>query len=267
MSLWNGQALAGAATPNLGFTLSTASLIPAFLEQALGSDLFIHAHDTQITPLDDVKEWMRGNPWRSGQLFEEVNTLLLGEEANARKVAEKAGVKFDAVGFELEQMEHDSTYESFDPHWSSRIFALVIEEAEELQAWSRREHGLDFALAASFQLGDLRKHPRFNFQQLAAALAQYGGATPLVEAVMKGRYAKLELSGSFQLDFSEPGKEPPYERRNGVGFVRVPIADPRACDGVQAHLALAYSLEAEGLFLLHFDALRQDLTLKNVIED
>lgn len=262
MSVWNGQDLAK-ETPSLGFTLSTASLIPAFIEQALGRDLFVHANDTQITPLDDVKDWMRENPFRAGQLFEDVHAVLLGEELKARKLAEKAGVKFDPVGFELEQMEHDASFESFDPLWTRQIFALAIEESEEIQAWSRREHGVDFALAASFQLPDPRKHPRFNWEAQAGALATHGAAKPLIEQVLKGRQAKAEMAGSFQLDFTDPGKAPSYERRNNVGFVRVPIADPRAGDGVIAHLALAYSLEAEGLFLQAFDALRQDLALKN----
>ncbi len=266
MTLWNGQDLAK-ETPSLGFTLSSASLIPAFLEQALGRDLFAHVHDTQITPLDDLKDWMRGNPWRAGELYEQVQDLLLGDEQKARKLAEKAGVKFDPVGFELEQMDNDASFESFDPHWTKRIFELVIEEADEIQAWSRREHGVDFALAASFQLPDPRKHPRFSYETLAAKLAEHGAAKPLVEAVMKGKPAKAELGGSFQLDFSDPGKQPSYARRNGVGFVRIPLADPRAGDGVQAHLALAYSLEAEGYFLHSFDALRQDLALKNAEED
>jgi hypothetical protein len=267
MNRWNGQELTNDSAPSLGFTLSTAILIPAFVEQMLSLNLFAHADDTQITPLDDLKEWMRADPWRTGQLFEDVNGLLLGEELKARKAAEKAGVPFDPVGFELEQMEADETFESFNPLWAGRIFGLAIEDAEEIQAWSRREHGLDFALAASFQLGDLRKHPRFSFEQEAAALAAYGAATPLVESVRKGRPVRAELSGSIQLDFSDPGKAPPYERRNGVGFVRIPLADPRAGDGVHAHLALAYSLEAEGLFLLHFDALRQDLALKNAVAE
>lgn len=266
MALWNGQDLNKQA-PGLGFTLSTATLIPAFIEQALSRDLFAHVQDTQITPLDDVKDWMRGNPWRAGELYEQVQGLLLGDEQKARKVAEKAGVKFDPVGFELEQMESDSTFESFDAHWTKRIFELVLEEADEIQAWSRREHGVDFALAASFQLPDPRKHPRFNFEMLAAKLAEFGAAKPLVEAVLKGKAAKAEMSGSIQLDLSDPGREPSYARRNNVGFVRIPIADPRAGDGVQAHLALAYSLEAEGYFLQTFDALRQDLALKNAEED
>jgi hypothetical protein len=266
MTLWNGQELTK-DTPSLGFTLSSASLIPSFIEQALGRDLFAHTHDTQITPLDDVKNWMRANPYRTGQLFEEVHGLLLGEELKVRKVAEKAGTQFDHVGYELDQMDEDSTFESFDPAWTARIFSLVLEEAEDIQAWSQREHGVDFALAASFQLGDLRKHPRFNFEALAAALSTYGAAKPLVEAVMKGKPVKAELSGSFQLDFTAPGNTPHYARRNNVGFVRVPLADLRAGDGVHAHLALAYSLEMEGLFLQTFDALRQDLALKNAEED
>jgi hypothetical protein len=266
LALWNGQDLSK-DTPSLGFTLSTAMLIPGFIEQSLDRDLFAHVKDTQITPLDDMKDWMRGNPYRSGGLFDEVFGLLLSEELKLKNHVEKTGQKFDPLDYELEQMDSDSTYESFDPHWTGRIFALAIEEAEELQAWSRKEHDVDFALSASFQLPDLRKHPRMNWEACAAALAAYGAPKATVEAVLKGRQPKLELSGSFLLDFTDPGKTPSFSRRNNVAFVRVPLADPRAGDGVHAHLSLAYSVEAEGLFLATFDALRQDLTLKNAEED
>jgi hypothetical protein len=263
MPLWNGQDLEK-STPSLGFTLSSAALIPAFIQQSLEGGLFGHIHDTQVTPLDDVKDWMRSDPWRTGRAFEELSELLLGEERKARREAGRAGVDFDPVGYELEQMAEDDSFEHFDPEWTRRIFDLVIEESEAIQAWSRREHGCDLALAASFFLAEPRKHPRFSNAQLAAAYAAYGGRPEIVEALAAGRAHKLELSGAFQLDFTDPGRAPAYARKNGVGFVRVPIEDPRAGDGVQAHLALAYPLESEGLFLLTFDALRQDLALKNV---
>lgn len=264
--LWNGQDL-GAGPPSLGFALDSAALIPAFIEQALGTGLFAQVHDTQVTPLDDLKDWMRSDPYREGRAFDEAYGALLGEQDKARRAAEKAGLKFDPVGYELDQMDGDSSYESFDPAWTARLFGLALDEAEEIQAWSRREHGCDFALAASFQLPDPRKHPRFDWEAQAAALARYGAAPALVEAVLKGRASKAELSGAFQVDFSAPGKEPGYARRNNVGFVRVPLQDPRAGDGVHAHLALAYPLESEGLFLLTFDALRRDLALKRGDED
>lgn len=261
MSLWNGQDLSK-TVPTLGFTLSSAHLIPGFVEQALSTDLFARTQDTQLTPLDDVKNWMRSDPWRAGELFEQVGGLLLAEERKARALAEKAGVQFDLVGFELEQMESDQSYESFDPAWAATVLKLVIEEADALQAWCKRESGMDFALAASFILPDPRKHPRFSPEAIARALSEHGASAAALTALGSGRKTPLELSGAFQVDLAASGGGPEFSRKNGVGFVRVPCADARAEDETVAHLSLAYPLEAEGYFLMTFDALRQELTLK-----
>jgi hypothetical protein len=261
MSVWNGQDLAR-GVPTLGFTLSTALLAPGFVEQALGTEgLFAHVDDTQLTPLDDVKEWLRADPWRGGELFEQVSEALLGSERAARREAEKAGVEFDLVGFELDQMEGDESYESFDPAWSATILRLVIEEADAVQSWSRRAHEADFALAVSFQLPDPRKHRIFSRESIAAALSSHSGPA-LAANLAAGRGVHLELGGAFQLDLSGPGGGPALARGNGVGFVRIPCADPRTGDETVAHLSLAYPLESEGYFLMTFDALRQALALK-----
>jgi hypothetical protein len=262
MSSWNGQDL-GQVTPNLGFTLSSAQLIPSFIEQALALDLFARVQDTQITPLDDLKNWLRQDPYRTGELVGQVHELLLGEEDKARAVAEKAGVQFDVVGYELEEMESDPTYEAFNAEWTGIILKLLIEEADSLQAWSKRENGMDLAMAVSFQLPDPRKHPRFSPEQIAQALAAHGAKPEALAAISKGRKAPVELSGAFQIDLSASGEGPRYERKNGVGFVKVPCADMRAGDECVAHLSMAYPLEAEGYFLLTFDELRKTLTLKN----
>jgi hypothetical protein len=247
--------------PSLDFTLSTALLIPDFVEQALALDLFVHADDTQLTPLDDLKEWMRSDPWREGDLFERCGEVLLSEERAARKAAEKAGLEFDLVAFELAHMEADPGYETFDPPWTASLLRLALEEADAVQAWSRRVHGVDFALAASFQLPDPRQHRRFSREAIAAALLERGMAAPAA-SLAAGRAAHLELSGAFQLDLSAPGGGPSLRRGNGVGFLRVPCADPRAGDATVAHLSLAYPLESEGYFLMTFDALRRDLALQ-----
>lgn len=247
--------------PSLDFTLSTALLIPDFVEQALGLDLFVHADDTQVTPLDDLKEWMRSDPWRTGDLFERCGDLLLGEERAARKAAEKAGMEFDLVAFELAQMEGDAGYESFDPAWSASLLRLALEEADAVQAWSRKAHGVDFALAVSFQLPDPRQHRRFSRESIASALLAQGMKGPAA-ALAAGRAARLELGGAFQVDLSAPGGGPSLQRSNGVGFIRVPCADPRAGDDTVAHLSLAYPLESEGYFQMTFEALRLALALK-----
>ncbi len=170
MALWNGQELSK-DTPSLGFTLASALLIPSFVRQALETAYVYDTANTQVTPLDDIKQWMREDPWRAGELFGELSDVLLGEEKKARKVAEKAGVEFDVVGFELEQMSTDDTYESLTPEWAARCYELAIDEADAFNAWSRRANVVDLALAVSFQLPDPGKHSLFSREQIAAALA------------------------------------------------------------------------------------------------
>lgn len=261
MPSWNGQSLDGPA-PSLGFTLASAHLIPGFVEQALASGLFANIQDSQVTPLDDIKDWIRSDPYREGDLFGQVGDALLGAERTARKAAEKAGLEFDAVGFELRQMAEDATYESFSAEWAALILKLALEEADEVQGWSHREHGLDLALAVSFVLPDPRKHAQLSREAIAAALLTHGNVVA-AKALHDGRTPKIELSGAFQLDLGPRGSAgPTLGRVNKVGFVRVPIADPRAGDETVAWFSLAYPLESEGYFLLTFDALRQALALK-----
>ena len=268
MTTWNGKNLL-TETPDLGFTIASAQLIPAFVRQALETDLFHDTINTQVTPLDDIKQWMREDPWRAGELFGELSDVLLGDEKKARKVAEKAGVEFDVVGFELEQMTNDDTYESLTPEWAARCYELAIDEADAFNAWSQRTNRVDIALAISFQLPDPGKHKQLSREQIAAALATYGAEKKAVEAVMNNRRSGLELSGAFQLDFSARigGKLPVFSRHNNVGFVQVPLGDPRAGDETLAYLSLAYPLESEGYFLLTFDSLRESLTLKKTAEN
>jgi len=268
VSSWNGQDLSK-ETPSLGFTLASAHLIPGFVRQALEGGLFTDTINTQVTPLDDLKQWMRDDPWREGELFGQLGDVLLGDEKKARKVAEKAGVEFDVVGFELEQMTADDTYESLTPEWAARCFELVIEDADAINAWSRRTHNVDLALAISFQLPEPNRNPKLSRENIGAALATHGASKKAVDAVMANKKSGLEFSGAFQLDLcaKEGGKAPSFRRVNNVGFVTVPITDSRAGDETLAYLSLAYPLEAEGYFLLTFDALRQSLTLKDAGEE
>ncbi len=263
MPSWNDQDIQK-VTPSFGFTIDSAMLIPAFVRQALDSGYFHDTVNTQVTPLDDIKQWMREDPWRAGDLFEQLSDVLLGDEKKARKVAEKAGVEFDVVGFELEQMNSDDSYEALTPEWAARCLELAIEESDAIQAWSRRTNGVDLALAVSFQLPDPGRHKLLSREQIAAALATYGADLKAVEAITKNKKSGLEFSGAFQLDFTAKvgGKTPSFSRVNNVGFVTIPLADQRAGDETLAYLSMAYPLEAEGYFLLTFDALRQSLTLK-----
>lgn len=263
MASWNDQDLLK-ATPSFGFTIDSALLIPSFIRRALDTDYFYDKANTQVTPLDDIKQWMREDPWRAGDLFEQLSDVLLGDEKKARKVAEKAGVEFDVVGFELEQMNSDDSYESLTPEWAARCIELAVDEADAINAWSNRANGVDLALAVSFQLPDPGRHTLLSREEIAASLEKYGAKPKAVEAVLKNKKSGLELSGAFQLDFAAKtgGKTPSFSRVNNVGFVTVPLTDQRAGDETLAYLSMAYPLESEGYFLLTFDGLRQSLVPK-----
>ncbi len=232
MKTWNQQPLDGVLTPHLGFTLPSAGLIPAFIKQALESGLFSETEHTQLFPLDDVKDWLRQDPHRPGASVKRAREALLSLEKEAEKKSRAAGQVFDLVNFELEQMRLDESWETFDPTWCAEIFDLIMDEADELQAWARTANSTDLSLAASFSLPYLAKD------------------------------RKAERHGSFQVDLTARGQRPVYARGPGAAFVRVLCEDQRVGDSTDAHLALAYPLVAEDRFLATFDSLRQTLTLK-----
>ena len=53
---------------------------------------------------------------------------------------------------ELNQRDADPSFECFDPAWAARILKQVLEEADEINAFNRKVHGVNLALAVSFQL-------------------------------------------------------------------------------------------------------------------
>jgi len=235
-----------------GLSLPAAAFIPEFLRQAYASGLFHGVQQTHLTPLDDLKNWMRSDPWRAGELFGQVGEVLLGEERKAQKKAEKAGLAFDLTAFEIMQMEGDETYETFTPEWTAEIFKLALDEGDALLEWSLRELKCPFALAASFSLPDPKRHPRFKAAELSGTIA----------AQKAGKISGMDMQGAFQLDLCSPGVVPRFDTGQGVAFVRVELADPRAGDTSQAWLSLAYSLVNEAYFKMTFEALRQSLALK-----
>ncbi len=237
------------AGPRLG--LLSALLVPDFVEQALGTGLFAGVDDTRLAPLDDLKDWMRSEGLREGEAFGRAADLLLAREREARRAAEREGRAFDLVEYELSLLDGDGDYESFGPREVGDLLRLVVEEADAIQAFSRRAYGADFSLSVGLRLPDPRRNPRLDASAVARALA--GGGAP------KGR--RLELDGAIQVDLSAPGAPPVLEERNGVAFLPVACDDPRVGDGTLAHLSLAFPVEARGYFLLTFEALARDLSL------
>ncbi len=249
--IWNGNDLT-LRIPELGMRVDSAALIPEFAAQMLDSGLFSDTGATLIAPLDDLKQWLRAQDGGGeGTQVQELWDLLLGQEFKDRAKAKKEGVSFDLVEYELTQMSSDASYEHFDAAWVRKILALVVSEADPLQAFSKLEFVQDFSLSVSFMLPDPRKHPLFKLAEIEESLKRFGG-----------RDLRAERSGALLLELGPRGFSPERKAAAGTGFVKVALADPRAGDETDASLSLAYPLELEGYFLMTFDALRRRLTLK-----
>jgi hypothetical protein len=259
--VWNGKDLAK-ETPELGLRLNFASLIPEFADQLLTSGLVADHERLLLTPLDDLKAWLRTqNPGEAGLKFE-IRELLLGQEEKDMAAAAAKGERFDLVDYELTQMQADESYEQFNAEWARNILALVVEEADSLQAWCKEELGADFSMALSFTLPDPRKNALLEPKAIEASLRKFGADDKLIARAFQAAGKKPEYTGMLLLELAERGKARPPRPAGDTYFVSVGLADPRAGDLSDASLSLAYPKELEGYFLLTFDALRQQLTLK-----
>lgn len=259
--IWNGHDLSK-STPELGLRLELATLIPDFVSQFLESGLCTETESLLLTPLDDLKNWLRASTGGE-ELQRQVHEALLGQEDKDRAKAAAAGKKFDLVDYELELMSTDESYERFNPGWARSIMALVIEEADSLQAFAKAELEQNFFMGVSFMLPDPRKNPLLSPADIEAALRKFGADDKLIARSLKGQGKKPEYSGAIQLELSPRGQAASLPRAKETGFVRVAIGDARAGDSCDATLCLAYPLELEGYFLLSFDAARGRLTLKD----
>ncbi len=259
--IWNGHDISKEA-PELGLRIDFASLIPDFASQFLESGLCAETERTLLTPLDDLKAWLRQS--KGGEeLQKQVHEALLGQEDKDRAKAIAAGKKFDLVDYELEMMSGDESYEQFNPGWVRSILALVIEEADALQAFAKAEIKSDFSIAASFILPDPRKNPLLSPADIEASLRKFGADDKLIARCFKAQGKRPEYSGAILLELGPRGVAPALPQAKDTGFVRVGLVDARAGDECDAALRLAYPLELEGYFLLSFDAARSRLTLKD----
>jgi len=259
--IWNGKNLDD-EVPELGLRLDFASLIPDFASQLLESGLVTDTEHLLLTPLDDLKAWLRTqNPGEAG-LLHEVRELLLGQELVDRAKAEKEGAHFDLVDYELGMMQADETYEQFNPEWAKNILGLVVEEADSLQAWSQAELKTNFSMALSFTLPDARKNPLLGVEAIEASMRKFGAGETMIGRMLKNAGKKPEYSGMLLIELAGRGMARPPRPAGSTYFVTVGLADARVGDSSDAVLSLAYPKELEGYFLLSFDALRQQLTLK-----
>lgn len=260
--IWNGKDL-DKEVPELGLRLNFASLIPDFADQLLESGLVADTGHLLLTPLDDLKAWLRlQNPGETG-LLHEIRKLLLDQELIDRAKAEKEGVRFDLVDYELGMMQADETYEQFNPEWAKNILGLVVEEADSLQAWAKEELGTNFSMSMSFTLPDPRKNPKLEAAAIEASMRKFGASEAMIGRMLKNTGKKPEYSGMLLVELADRGQARPPRPAGSTYFVTVGLADRRTGDGTDAVLSLAYPKDLEGYFLLTFDALRQQLTLKD----
>jgi hypothetical protein len=264
--IWNGKNL-DFETPELGLKLEFASLIPEFASQLYLSGLCTDTDKILVTPLDDLKSWLREHPSNSPGIVQEVASLLLGQEEKDRQAAAKSGQKFDLVDYELGQMQADASYELFNPEWLRDMLSLAVEEADALQGWAVAELKSNFSINASFSLPDPRKHPLFKSDEIEASLKAFGAGPELLDRVLRGKGRHPEYSGMLMMELCARDRTLSLKGTAETAFVRVGLADTRAGDLCDAMLHLAYPRELEGYFLMSFDRLRQQITLKKDVED
>jgi hypothetical protein len=262
--IWNGKNL-DLETPELGLRLDFASLVPEFVSQVLSSGLCADTEHLIFTPLDDLKAWLRTQTPGEAGLKYEVRELLLAQEAKDRAQATAEGRRFDLVEYELGLMQEDETYEQFNARWARDIFSLMIEESDALQTWSKAEIGSNFSLSMSFNLPDPRKHAILLEDEIETSLRLFGANDKLVGRTLKGLGKQPEYTGMLLLELADRGKATPPKSIQGTAFVSVGLNDCRVGDFSDASLSLGYPRELEGYFLLTFDTLRKQLTLKDEI--
>ncbi len=232
----------------LDLTLPMAGLIPDCVGQALELDLFDLGPGSLLSPLDALKAWLRGAPLGDPDgLRARVAEWTLGGEARARREAEAAGLRFDPLEYELRALQDDPEFDRFDPFRCAGILGLVIDEADELSEYSRREFGCEFGVDVSLRLPDPRRHPRFS----AAAIAAAWGAPPRT---------RPSLEGAFQVDLYPLGGRPSAPPEGPI-FVEIPCQDARVGDATCARLGVVFPRESEGYFALSLRAMTAALSL------
>lgn len=245
--------------PAFGVRLMSALQVPEFVSQFLQSG---YVQDGQggfelfpLSPLDDLKAWLRALPAGPSGELEELSDLLLGLETEARKQAEIDGEVFDLEEFELEQLDGDDTWETFEPEILRRVLELVLDQSDDLAPQIERESGYPFFLSVGFNLPRPEKHPYLKAGEIQKAMEKFS----------PGKAVSLDsqaVQGALNLDFytAEPHR---LARDAENGVVRLDLEDPRSGDKVKVQASLAYPLKAEGYFLDTFDAISKRMRLKD----
>jgi hypothetical protein len=219
-----------------GLALPSALLAPQFVRQAAEAKAFAPQAELPLTPLEDLKEWLRQEreAGRAGQ-HEELLGLLLADEDEARRQALESGELFDQLAHEMEALEADDSYGCFDPDGLARVLELVLDRGDELAAWAEMELSGPLSLSVG-----LRLLPPAGARRLAPQL----------------------LEASLNLDLHLPGKAPSLEPSMESGVLRVPLQDARVGDCCRLSLYFTYPLALQEHFMQAADALAKSMSLK-----
>jgi len=221
-----------------GLTLPSALLAPQFVRQAAASSAFARQAELPLTPLEDLKEWLRQErqAGRGGE-HEELSGLLLADEDSARSLALESGELFDQLEYEMEALEADDSYGCFDADGLARVLELVLDRGDELAAWAELELAGPLSLAVGLKLPPL---PSGEGRRLAPQL----------------------LEASLNLDLHLPGSALAPEAGLESGVLRVPLQDARVGDRCSLDLYFVYPLALQGHFLRAAQALAASMSLK-----
>jgi hypothetical protein len=204
--------------------------------------------------LDDLKGCLRSLPSHASEGLESLREILLGLETEARKQTSLDGESFDLVAWELDQMDNDDTWETFEPEIARKILQVVLDEADDIAPQVERENGYPFFLSLGFHLPRPDKHPYMKEAEISGDLQTFSNG-------QKMAVDSQSLQGALNLDFYT-GEAPDLIRSAETGIVRVATEDPRAGDKVKLQMSLVYPLKAEGYFLATFDAVSKAMRLK-----
>jgi hypothetical protein len=220
----------------LGLSLPSALLVPQFVRQLALARAFVPQAELPLTPLEDLKEWLREERQAGhGGQHEELLGLLLGDEDAARSAAQGSGELFDQLEYEMQALEMDDSYGCFTPDALARVLELTLDQGDELAAWAERELGGPLNLAVGLRL-----------------------PPPAGPA----RLLPSQLEASLNLDLHLPDAAPSLEASADSGMLRVPLQDARVGDGSNLTLSFSYPLAVEAHFLRVAQALVKELNLK-----
>jgi hypothetical protein len=221
-----------------GLALPSALLAPQFVRQAAESRAFARQAELPLTPLEDLKEWLRQErqAGRGGEHAELLGLLLADEDA-ARSQALESGELFDQLEYEMGALEADDSYGCFEPDGLARLLELVLDRGDELAAWAELELAGPLSLAVGLCLPPL---PAGGGRRLAPQL----------------------LEASLNLDLHLPGKAPALDAGSESGVLAVPLQDPRVGDRCSLSLYFVYPLALQGHFMRAADALAASMSLK-----